>query len=154
MSIEKAYMSAFKGSFTSTMRWSDLDEFWKVLKSKADDGWYIYAVGEIPPVKTVNKEKLLEFINNIDELLHNDHDEEYCGIVYIDNKQTPEFIKIFDPNNLGVSCGYSENPPLPGWILSRIQPVELETEMNPPKNRQRWWRRIFPSIKALRKRSS
>lgn len=143
MSIEKAYLSAFKGSFTSTMRWPDLDEFWQVLKSQADDGWYIYAVGEIPPDATVDKEHFLSFIEDMDVLLRKDHDEKYCGIVYVDNKKTPEFVKIFDPNNLGVSCGFSEKPPLPGWVLSRIQPVELESAIYPPKNRRRWWQRIF-----------
>lgn len=143
MSIEEVYLSAFKGRFTSTMRWQDLDDFWQLLKSVADDSWYIYAVGEVPPETTVGKEHLLAFIENIDVLLRKDHDEEYCGIVYVDNKQSPEFIKIFDPNNLGVSCGFSEKPPLPGWILSRIQPVELEAAMYPPKNRRRWWQRIF-----------
>jgi hypothetical protein len=143
VSIEEVYLSAFKGSFTSTMRWPDLDEFWQVLKSIADDSWYIYAVGEVPPETTVGKEHLLSFIENIDVLLHKDHDEKYCGIVYVDDKQAPEFIKIFDPNNLGVSCGFSDKPPLPGWVLSKIQPVELETAMYPPKNRRRWWQRIF-----------
>ncbi len=143
VSVEEVYLSAFKGSFTSTMRWPDLDEFWQVLKSIADDSWYIYAVGEEPPETTVGKEHLLSFIENIDVLLHKDHDEKYCGIVYVDDKQAPEFIKIFDPNNLGVSCGFSEKPPLPGWVLSKIQPVELETAMYPPKNRRRWWQRIF-----------
>ena len=143
ISIEEAYLNAFKGNFTSTMRWHDLDSFWETLKSYADDQWYIYAVGEEPPDDTVNKQYLLSFVDNVDELLRKEHDEDYCGIVYVDNKESPEFIKIFDPNNLGVSCGFSENPPLPGWILSRIQPVELETALNPPKNRQRWWQRIF-----------
>ncbi|VAW50722.1 hypothetical protein MNBD_GAMMA05-2650 [hydrothermal vent metagenome] len=143
MSIQETYLAAFRGNFTSTMRWHDLDAFWDELKTQADDHWYIYAVGEMPPVATVDKNQLLNFINRIDELLHNDHDEDYCGIVYIDNQQAPEFIKIFDPNNLGVSCGFSDNPPLPGWILSKIQPVELESALNPPKNRQRWWQKIF-----------
>lgn len=143
MSIEEVYLAAFRGSFTSTMRWPDLDAFWEVLKARADDQWYIYAVGEEPPQSTASKEQLLHFIDQIDELLHREHEEDYCGIVYIDNKEAPEFIKIFDPNNLGVTCGFSENPPLPGWILSRIQPVELETALNPPKNRQRWWQQLF-----------
>ena len=143
MSIEEVYLSAFKGNFTSTMRWNDLDDFWQVLKTQADDHWYIYAVGEVPPETTVNKAQLLDFVDHIDVLLHKEHDEDYCGIVYADNKEVPEFIKIFDPNNLGVSCGFSDNPPLPGWILSRIQPVELEMALNPPKNRQRWWQQIF-----------
>jgi hypothetical protein len=143
MSIKEAYVEAFRGNFTSTMRWPDLDEFWKILKRQADDHWYIYAVGEVPPEKTSDKSQLLNFIDSIDELLHREHDEDYCGIVYVDNKETPGFIKIFDPNNLGVTCGFSDNPPLPGWILSRIQPVELEEALNPPKNRQRWWQQLF-----------
>jgi len=143
MSIEEAYVSAFRGNFTSTMRWPDLDAFWTVLKAQADDNWYIYAVGETPPENTSKRTHLLGFIDGIDELLHKEHEEDYCGIVYVDNKEAPEFIKIFDPNNLGVSCGFSDNPPLPGWILSRIQPVELEAALNPPKNRQRWWQQLF-----------
>jgi len=143
MSIEEVYLSAFKGNFTSTMRWHDLDAFWEILKAHADDHWYIYAVGEMPPETTSNKAHLLNFIEKIDALLHKEHDEDYCGIVYIDNKEAPEFVKIFDPNNLGVSCGFSDNPPLPGWVLSRIQPVELEDALNPPKNRQRWWQQLF-----------
>jgi len=143
MSLEEAYLSAFRGNFTSTMRWPDLDAFWQTLRARADDQWYVYAVGEVPPEDTVSKQDLLNFIERIDVLLHKEHDEDYCGIVYIDNQQTPEFIKIFDPNNLGVSCGFSDNPPLPGWIVSRLQPVELEAALNPPKNRQRWWQQIF-----------
>ncbi len=142
MPVQQAYLSAFKGSFTSTMRWHDLDAFWEVLKGLADDQWYIYAVGEVPPESTVDKAYFLTFIEKIDDLLHKEHDEDYCGIVYVDNMEVPEFIKIFDPNNLGVSCGFSDNPPLPGWILSRLQPVELETALNPPKNRQRWWQQL------------
>jgi len=143
MSIQEVYLAAYRGHFTSTMRWPDLDVFWDGLKVRADDQWYIYAVGETPPELMASKQHLLNFIDKIDELLRKEHDEDYCGIVYADNKETPEFIKIFDPNNLGVSCGFSDNPPLPGWILSRIQPVELETALNPPKNRQRWWQQLF-----------
>jgi len=143
ISVKEVYVSAFRGNFTSTMRWHELDAFWEVLKDCADDNWYIYAVGEAAPDSTADRAQLLNFIDEIDMLLHKEHDEDYCGIVYADNKEAPEFIKIFDPNNLGVSCGFSDNPPLPGWILSRIQPVELETALNPPKNRQRWWQQLF-----------
>ena len=47
------------------------------------------------------------FVTEIDRLLRQDHAEDYCGIVYADDLQQPRFIKIYDPNNLGVSCGYS-----------------------------------------------
>ncbi len=141
--IATQFLNAYRGGFTSMMRWPHLDEFWQQLNHQADDNWYIYAVGEQPPEKTETKEKLLSFIKEIDILLRQDHTEDYCGIVYADNKSKPSFIKIYDPNNLGVSCGFSDNPPLPGWILSKIQPVELESALNPPNNRRRWWKRIF-----------
>ena len=137
------FVDAFRGSFTSLLRWPQLDDFWKLLNEQADDNWYIYAVGELPPEETVSKEQLLTFIKEIDVLLRQEHDEDYCGVVYADDKTNPSFIKIFDPNNLGVSCGFSDNPPLPGWILSKIPPVELESALNPPNNRRRWWKRIF-----------
>lgn len=140
---EQSYLDAYRGSFVSMMRWHDLDEFWEGLRSQADDGWYVYAVGEQPPGEPVRREQLLDFIEEVDTLLHQEHDEDYCGIVYADSRSEPAFIKIFDPNNLGVSCGFSEKPPLPGWILSRIPPIELEPALYPPNNRRRWWRRLF-----------
>ena len=142
-SIEQNYLDAFKGKFTSLMRWHHLDEFWETFKQQLDDGWYIYHVGDVPPESPVSRHKLLQFIDEIDALLRNEHDEDYCGIVYTDDKDTPTYIKIFDPHNLGVSCGYSEKPPLPGWILSRIQPIELEEALYPVASRRRWWQRIF-----------
>ena len=137
------YLDAFRGRFTSLMRWHDLDAFWDKLKEQVDDGWYIYHVGDVPPESPVNRDKLMAFIDEIDKLLHKEHEEDYCGIVYTDDKTHPSYIKIFDPNNLGVSCGYSEKPPLPGWILSRIPPIELEEALYPAASRRRWWQRIF-----------
>lgn len=37
---EQTYVNAFRGSFTSMMRWPDLDQFWDTLRAQADDGWY------------------------------------------------------------------------------------------------------------------
>ena len=142
-SVNDEFLQAFKGSFTSAMRWHHLDDFWDKVKHQADDCWYIYAVGDQPPVAPVDKDTLLKFIDEIDVLLRKEHDEDYCGIVYYDDKEQPSYIKIFDPNNLGVSCGFSEKPPLPGWILSKIQPVEIEEALYPPNNRRRWWKKIF-----------
>lgn len=142
-SVQQNYLDAFRGRFTSLMRWHDLDAFWDSLRQQVDNGWYIYHVGDAPPESPVDSNKLLQFIDEVDALLRKEHEEDYCGIVYTDSKEHPGYIKIFDPNNLGVSCGYSEKPPLPGWILSKIQPVELEEALYPAANRRRWWQRIF-----------
>ena len=73
-----------------------------------------------------------------------DIDAAQRGIVYVDDKTTPGFVKVYDPNNLGHVCGSSgAPPPLPGWILSKLQPIDMEAAMPPPGNRKRWWQKIF-----------
>ena len=136
------FRTAFRGTFSGVLRWPQLDALWETLRTGADDGWYIYAVGEAPPTRTSTAEELRRFIDEVDVLLRREHDEDYCGIVYADSFEAPGFVKIFDPNNLGVSCGYSDNPPLPGWILSRIPPADLQAGVL-PGNRKRWWQRLF-----------
>ena len=138
------YVKRFKeGRFESLMRWQQLETFWNTLRPQIDDSWYVYAIGEAAPLEPSSKENVLSFITEIDQLLHDEHDESYCGIVYADNHQSPDFIKIFDPNNLGVSCGFSENPPLPGWVMSKMKPVDLRDALQPANNRRRWWQKIF-----------
>jgi len=138
------FISAYKGRFSSILRWHQLDDFWHQLKTNAKDQiWYLYAVGQGVPENPENKEKIIEFINEIDILLHQAHDEDYCGVVYVDDVEKPTFIKIFDPNNLGVSCGYSDNPPPPGWILSQIKPTDLQINEIITGKRKRWWQRIL-----------
>jgi len=138
------YVERFKtGRFESLMRWEQLATFWDTLRPQVDDSWYIYAVGEDAPQAPSSKQQVLTFIDEIDQLLRREHDEDYCGIVYADNHYNPDFIKIFDPHNLGVSCGFSENPPLPGWVMSKMPPVNLETALKPANNRRRWWQKLF-----------
>ena len=138
------YVRQFKeGRFESLMRWEQLEVFWNELRPQIDDGWYVYAIGEDAPDSPSSKQQVLTFIEEIDQLLHKEHDETYCGIVYADNHHTPEFIKIFDPHNLGVSCGFSDNPPLPGWVMSKMKPVNLEQALKPANNRRRWWQKLF-----------
>lgn len=136
------FVTAFRGSFTGILRWPWLDELWDTLRN-SDRVFYIYAIGETPPTEPASKDELLTFITEIDKLLHEEHDEDYCGIVYADSREDPAFVKIFDPNNLGVSCGFSDNPPLPGWTLTEIAPVDLEAALPPPGNRRRWWKKLF-----------
>lgn len=140
---KEAYLQAFRGSFTSTLRWHQLDALWERLRQAADAGWYIYAVGHTPPATASEPERVLSFIDEIDRLLHKEHQEDYCGIVYADDLQQPRFVKIYDPHNLGVSCGYSDNPPLPGWVMSQIPPCDLPAAQALTASRRRWWQRLF-----------
>jgi len=136
------FLAAFRGSFTSALRWHQLDELWERVRARADAGWYLYAIGEPPPSVPADAEGVGRFIDEIDRLLRTEHDEDFCGIVYADDPKSPTMIKVYDPNNLGVVCGFSDNPPLPGWVMSLLPPVDLPAAL-PPKGRRRWWQRVL-----------
>ncbi|VAX00357.1 hypothetical protein MNBD_GAMMA21-662 [hydrothermal vent metagenome] len=141
--LDTEFYTRYRGSFSGILKWPQLDELWQVLTHKADAGWYIYAIGELLPEQSVPAEKLIIFIEEINKLLKKEHKEDYCGVVYVDDKNDPAFIKIYDPNNLGVVCGFSDNPPVPGWILTLIKPELLDENTFITQSRQRWWQRIF-----------
>jgi hypothetical protein len=143
MSDSEAYLQAFKGRFYGVLRWEQLDGLWERMRARADAGWYVYAVGEPPPGAPADAERVKGFIDEVDALLRREHHESFCGIVYADNLESPSFVKIFDPNNLGVVCGYSEHPPLPGWVVSTMMPVDLPGAMAPPAGRRRWWQHLL-----------
>jgi hypothetical protein len=140
---KEAYLQAFRGSFTSALRWHQLDALWERLRDDANGGWYVYAVGEAPPTHTLEAAAFKHFISEIDALLRAEHDEKFCGIVYADDLDSPSFVKIYDPHNLGVSCGSSDNPPLPGWVLSKLAPIDLPANRILPQSRKRWWQTLF-----------
>jgi hypothetical protein len=140
--VRDSFLAAFRGSFTSALRWHHLDALWERVYADADGGWFVYAVGEAPPKAPADQQRVRMFVTEIDRLLRQDHAEDYCGIVYADDLQQPRFIKIYDPNNLGVSCGYSTNPPLPGWLLTKLPPCDLNAA-RAAQNRRRWWQRLF-----------
>jgi hypothetical protein len=139
----QAYLDAFRGSFVSALRWPQLDGLWEALRAQAGDDWHVYAVGEPPPVAPLPRERLFAFVEEIDRLLRREHDEDYCGIVYADDLGCPSFIKIYDPHHLGAVCGSSANPPLPGWVLSRLRPCDLPASRAPTGARRRWWQSLL-----------
>ena len=143
--LEHSFMEKFQGRLIGILRWEQLDELWATIQAGNTDDWYIYHIGDTPPLTTCKPEQLHRFVEEVDKLLRHDHDEDYCGIVYVDDKTTHGLVKIYDPNNLGHVCGSSGDvpPPLPGWIISKIQPIDLETAMPPPGNRKKWWQKIF-----------
>ena len=135
---------ALSGMLYGILRWDQLTAFWNTVDTQA--GWYLYAVGEPVPTEVADAEHVRQFMAHIDALLHQEHQEDYCGIVYADDLAHPTLIKIYDPNHLGSSCGSSKTPTLPGWIMSQIQPTELVTSVL-PQGRQRWWKKFLASLR-------
>ncbi|KPK37407.1 MAG: hypothetical protein AMJ69_11645 [Gammaproteobacteria bacterium SG8_47] len=141
---EAEFLTAFRGGFVNMLRWHELDALWQRLRAGADEGWYVYAVGETPPRAPLARERFGQVLGEIDALLRREHQEDYCGIVYADDRNNPTLVKIYDPNNLGSSCGTGlMPPPLPGWVISRAVPADLKAAFPPPGNRRRWWQRLL-----------
>ena len=72
VAVTPTYLQAFRGSFTSLLKWPDLDSFWQTLDHKADADWYIYAIGEQVPQTPASPAHLRTFIQEIDKLLRQD----------------------------------------------------------------------------------
>jgi hypothetical protein len=128
------------GTLYSVLSWEQLTALWQKLDSGA--GWYLYAVGQDVPSAKSSSDEVDHFVKRIDELLRKEHEEDYCGIVYADDLAKPSFIKIYDPHNLGVSCGSSGHHIFPGWIMSQQTPVNLDPAVV-PNNRKKWWQSLF-----------
>ncbi len=137
------FSELFKGKFYGVLRWHQLEHIWEVVKSDKAEGWYIYQINQSAPDAVVQNDELTLKIEQIDRYLREQHDEDYCGIVYADNLDKPEFIKVFDPESLGTSCSIAKTPPLPKWIISKIKPQILtlpHENINKPK---RWFGNLF-----------
>ena len=141
--LDDPFYIAFRGNFTGLLTWDDLSTFWNTVRNNAAAGWYVYAIGETVPAQPSTAEQVNNFLDEIDALLRKEHQEDYCGIVYTDSDTQPSMIKIYDPNNLGVQCGFSNNPPLPGWVMSVPRPVALENNAYLPAGRRRWWQKLW-----------
>lgn len=136
------YQQAMQGKFTGIMKWADLDALWQRIRT-SQSNWYVYDTDAAPPLTTLDADQLAQQIEFIDRELHTRHEHDYCGIVYADNPRQPGFVKIYDPDNLGVVCGYSDNPPLPRWVLSVMPPEQLEQNKTRPGGWRRWLPHTF-----------
>ncbi|MBN6741765.1 hypothetical protein HFU84_05100 [Acidithiobacillus sp. CV18-2] len=141
--MNEGFLSKYSGTLIGLRHWSDWDDLMKYLDSRNQGQWYVYYLNATCPQMPLSSATFSKFIEEMDKLLHADHDESYLGIIYVDNQKCPELIKIYDPNNLGSSCGCSGKNILPGWIISLDRPADLSVTTITPEGRNRWWRRIL-----------
>lgn len=134
------FHARLKGTFYGILPWRDLDVLWERVKAGQ---WYLYQVGEALPTVPLSGNDLAVRIDALNELLHKEHEYDYCGIVYADNVESPTLIKVYDPHNLGSACSRSTTPTPPGWILCTEQPAVFEVHAPIPNNRKRWWQQLF-----------
>lgn len=129
----------YNGTLFSVMSWKQLTAFWDRID--VDAGWYLYAVGHELPEAPSPAERVQQFVREVDTLLRREHHEDYCAIVYADDLDRPNFVKIYDPNHLGSSCGSSasKSSVVPGWVMSLTPPREIVTNSIVTGQRKRWW---------------
>lgn len=136
------FQDKMQGLFHGMLRWEQWDALRAILCAGAEDGWFVYFVGDAVPTARVYGDDFTRLVQEIDALLRREHEEEYLGIVYADNPAQPTLVKIFDPNNLGHSCGSSGHFIPPGWVISKALPEPLHDPAPTPMNRKRWWSSI------------
>ena len=140
--MSQEFLKRMNGSFRGMLQWADLDALWARVRANPE-GWYVSLVGIEPAQQAMTPAALDTFITEVDSLLRREHDYSYCGIVYADDTEHPSFIKIYDPHNLGSSCGSSGVRIPPRWVLSRIPPALIVDEAPLPNSRRRWWQKLF-----------
>lgn len=139
------YWSSFRGPFNGLLKWHDMDVLWEFLKT-SPEGWYVFDMLEAPPTHTTPGAELLIFLSESRQFLCKRHRADYCGLIYVDNNDTPEFIKIFDPKNMGTACGCSDKIILPRWTLTRIRPDAIVTTTSEPARKAGWFWQGFGRV--------
>jgi hypothetical protein len=140
--MENNFAARMNGRFYGVLQWADLDKLWEKVRAEPE-GWYAALTGEAPPATPMTVEELGKFISEIDALLHKEHHYDYCGVVYVDEPGKPSLLKIFDPYNMGSGCRVGGDPIPPLWVLSRIQPTLLHSNIPLSNSRKRWWQGLF-----------
>lgn len=135
----EAFRIRLSGTFHGILQWQQLDLLWERVKRGQ---WFFSQVGETLPERPLSGNALAAQIDALNTLLKQDHDYDYCGIVYVDHVEHPTLIKVYDPNNLGSSCGSSSAPAPPRWILCTARPAPVEGLGPAPVARRQWWQRL------------
>lgn len=117
----QAFRDRFRGRFAGLLAWEDVAAvFARVIA--APSGWWIYDTREPLPTLPEDPGRLAQRVGEIEGFLRRHQRADYCGFVYVDDKDVPTLIKVFDPRNAS-SC--SLGSPVPVYTLSRMKPTSL-----------------------------
>ena len=109
------------------LQWSQFEALWAALRAEPQ-GWFVrdFKARAIPDAP-LPPEDFLRFLDEAEVFLRKRHREEYCGFLYLDDVESPSFIKVFDPRKMGSACGCG-GAVKPRWTISRMMP-ELTEEL-------------------------
>ena len=140
----KSFTETLNGTLYGVMQWAHWERLCDQLRG-GGQAWYFYAVGCGVPDAPLQGMELDKALGEMDTLLRREHVESYLGIVYMDDLANPTLVKIYDPNNLGSSCGSCGYTIPSGWVLSLRPPEPIDSDIPLPGNRRRWWQGLFSS---------
>ena len=123
--MSASFLEKFDGRLAGILTWQAFDDLWRILAASGGE-WYVYDLaGEVPTQPAADFNNALGIAA---KMLADARKNSYCGAVYVDNAQAPEFVKVFDPLKMGTACGCSGQRILPRFVFSRLQPVALITK--------------------------
>lgn len=135
------FLDIYNGRMSGVLRWSQLDNIWQTLDRRQQ--WYLYEIGDVVPKHSINATELKHAIQDIDGFLHQQHDVDYCGVVYADNLESPSLLKIYHPRKMGASCGSRDSTVLPKWTLSTLPPIDLLEWSLEKDQKPSWWKHML-----------
>ena len=136
------FIQTYTSGSHGVLRWEQLDAIWHAVHN-GDDAWYAYEIGADVPAEPLDAESLATFIKTTDLFLHQEHDADYCGVVYVDDIEAPSLLKIYHPRKMGASCGSSGDVVLPKWTLSTERPIDLLEWAAQKDDKPSWWAKML-----------
>ena len=118
---DTAFWRAYQGRAAGLINWKDVDALWPLL-SKQPEGWFVYDLETGPPAAPTPAQEFAAFLPEAEDLVNTRRDRSHSGAIYLDSREAPRFIKIFDPANMGTSCGGGHEMIFPRYILSKVKP--------------------------------
>ena len=115
------FWRAYQARASGLLHWEDVDALWPLLAAQPE-GWFVYDLDAEPPTAPLPAADFTAFLPQAEALVNARRDRSHSGAIYIDNRETPTFIKVFDPTNMGTSCGGDHEMIFPRYIFSKIQP--------------------------------
>jgi len=128
---ESDFWQLFLSRSSGILRWEDMDAFWQDMQVATGD-WYVFDPSEDAPIAPLSGAALQAELKAAHKLVYARRELPMSGAVYVDNREAPSFIKVFDPSNMGSSCSCSTEPVMPRYIFSRAKPDSLPLAP-PPK---------------------
>ncbi len=121
------FLRLFHGDHLGVLKWEQLDDLWLRLRACADGQWYLITHKETLPEEPASAEQVDAFLNHLDSIIRKHQDPVYCGFVFVNDREDPSLIKIFNPKLLGCGGGPAgSGPSMPTWMISRVRPVPYE----------------------------